>query len=349
MTDTKTASGTCISPDGSLPAGNDLPDVTLIGAAVLDVLARPVTPEVFTEGSASVKETRIAFGGDALNEATVLSRLGKKVSLITRVGDDEAGAAILRQLRSLGISGEGISVIPGLRTAVNIVLVDEAGERYFLTDPGSSLRTLEPADILPKLEGAGKICCLASMFVSERLPFPEVTKLFRFLKDSGRTVCMDVTKRKHGETLSDLRALLSCVDILFANAEEASLLTGTADPAGSARMLREAGVRCAVVKTGKKGCIVCAEDAFFSVPAFPDARCVDTTGAGDTFAAAFLYAWSEGCSLTDCACFANAAASTAVEHTGAVDGVTDPDKILRRFRAVRELPASILPPSSDHS
>ena len=52
MTDTKTASGTCISPDGSLPAGNDLPDVTLIGAAVLDVLARPVTPEVFTEGSA---------------------------------------------------------------------------------------------------------------------------------------------------------------------------------------------------------------------------------------------------------------------------------------------------------
>ena len=247
MTDTKTASGICISPDGSLPAGNDLPDVTLIGAAVLDVLARPVTQEVFTEGSASVKETRLAFGGDALNEATVLSRLGKKVSLITRVGDDEAGAAILRQLRSLGISGKGISVIPGLRTAVNIVLVDEAGERYFLTDPESSLRTLEPADILPKLEGAGKICCLASMFVSERLPFPEVTKLFRFLKDSGRTVCMDVTKRKHGETISDLRALLSCVDILFANAEEASLLTGTADPAGSARMLREAGVRCAVV------------------------------------------------------------------------------------------------------
>lgn len=227
--------------------------------------------------------------------------------------------------------------------------MDEAGERYFLTDPESSLRTLEPADILPKLEGAGKICCLASMFVSERLPFPEVTKLFRFLKDSGRTVCMDVTKRKHGETISDLRALLSCVDILFANAEEASLLTGTADPAGSARMLREAGVRCAVVKTGKKGCIVCAEDAFFSVPAFPNARCVDTTGAGDTFAAAFLYAWSEGYSLTDCACFANAAASTAVEHTGAVDGVTDPDKILRRFRAVRELPASILPLSSDHS
>ena len=66
-------------------------------------------------------------------------------------------------------------------------------------------------------------------------------------------------------------------------------------------------------------------------------------GAGDTFAAGFLYARSEGFSLTDCACFANAAASTAVEHTGAVDGVRDPDEILRRFRAVRELPVLNLP------
>lgn len=319
------------------------PDITLIGAAVLDVLARPVTPEVFREGSASVQETRLSFGGDALNEATVLSRLGKQVNLITRVGDDEAGRAILRQLHSLGISDAGVTVVPGLRTAVNIVLVDQAGERYFLTDPESSLRTLEPADILPKLAGAGRICCLASMFVSERLPVPEAAKLFRLLRDSGRTVCMDVTKRKHGETIADLRALLSCVDILFANAEEAALLTGAADPAASARLLKEAGAACAVVKTGKDGCIVCTKELFLSVPAFPAARCVDTTGAGDTFAAAFLFAWSEGLPLTDCACFANAAASTAVEHTGAVDGVTDPDEIRRRFRAVRELPVSILP------
>ena len=319
------------------------PDVTLIGAAVVDVLARPVTPEVFLEGSAAVRETRIAFGGDALNEATVLSRLGKKVSLITRVGDDEAGASILRQVRSLGISDAGVTVVPGLRTAVNIVLVDDAGERYFLTDPESSLRTLEPGDILPHLSETGRICCLASMFVSERLPVGDAADLFRRLKDLGRTVCMDVTKRKHGETIADLRDLLSLTDILFANAEEAALLTGTPDPAESARLLAEAGVSCAVVKTGKTGCIVREGDAFFSVPAYPEACCVDTTGAGDTFAAGFLYARSEGFSLTDCACFANAAASTAVEHTGAVDGVRDPDEILRRFRAVRELPVLTLP------
>ncbi len=326
-----------------------LPEITLMGAAVLDVLARPVTPEVFREGSASVKETRLAFGGDALNEAVVLSRLGKQVSLITRVGDDEAGASILRQVRSLGISDAGISVIPGLRTAVNIVLVDDAGERFFLTDPESSLRTLSLSDILPHLESAGKICCLASMFVSECLPVPDAAQLFRLLKDSGRTVCMDVTKRKHGETLPDLRALLSCVDIMFANAEEAALLTGTQDPAASARLLTEAGVGCAAVKTGRHGCVVSDGGRLLTVPAYPDARCVDTTGAGDTFAAAFLYACSEGYSLTDCACFANAAASAAVEHTGAVDGVTDFAEISRRHRAVRELHAATLPPSSDRS
>ncbi len=338
-----------MKPEMKTAAPAALPDVTLIGAAVIDILARPVTPEVFREGSAAVKETRVAFGGDALNEATVLSRLGKKAGLITRVGDDEAGASILRQVRSLGISDAGVTVIPGLRTAVNIVLVDDAGERFFLTDPESSLRTLCAADILPHLENAGQICCLASMFVSESLPVPDAAELFRLLKESGRTVCMDVTKRKHGETLKDLHALLPNIDILFANAEEAALLTGTADPAESARLLTEAGVQGAVVKTGKDGCIVRAGETMLRVPAYPDARCVDTTGAGDTFAAGFLYARSEGLPLSACACFANAAASTAVEHTGAVDGVTDPDEIFRRYRRVQELHASTLPPSSDHS
>ena len=66
-------------------------DFTIIGAAIIDILARPVTPDVFLSGSQPVKEVRLCYGGDALNEAVVLARFGKRVDLFTKVGGEEAG------------------------------------------------------------------------------------------------------------------------------------------------------------------------------------------------------------------------------------------------------------------
>ena len=77
-------------------------DITVIGAAIIDVLAGPVDESVFEKGSQPVNSTRLAFGGDALNEAVVLSQLGAKVELISKVGNDEAGKRVLDFLQEIG-------------------------------------------------------------------------------------------------------------------------------------------------------------------------------------------------------------------------------------------------------
>ncbi len=308
-------------------------DITIIGNAVVDVLAGPVSPEVFETGSQAVRETRLSFGGDALNEAVILSRFGKRAELISKVGRDEAGVQVLRFLRESGLSADSVIVDPQTATSVNIVLVDGRGERYFLTDPCGSQRRLAKPEVRPYLADAAGIVSFASLFVSPLLDIPAMTRLFEEIKRTpGRILAADLTKAKRGETLSDLRGLLPYVDYIFPNEEEIALLTGESDPFVNAGFLLEAGVSCAAVKLGSRGCLLRTRDGHEWIPAYPVKECVDTTGAGDSFAAGFLWALSEGMPLRECGYFACAAASCAVERMGATDGIVSLEEPMKRFR-----------------
>ena len=127
-------------------------DITIIGNAIIDVLAKPVNAKVFETGSQPMENIKLAFGGDALNQAVVLAHLGKKVDLISKVGNDEAGSRILRFLKDSGIAIDKIIIESGIDTSINIVLIDEQGERHFLTNPLGSQRKLAEDDIYPYLD-----------------------------------------------------------------------------------------------------------------------------------------------------------------------------------------------------
>ena len=116
-------------------------DITIIGAAILDILAAPINNSIFQKGSLPMEAISLSFGGDALNEAVVLSQLGVDVELISKVGNDEAGKRILDFLKEKGVTAK-IKIEENLQTGINIVLIDEKGERSFLTNPNSSLRKL---------------------------------------------------------------------------------------------------------------------------------------------------------------------------------------------------------------
>lgn len=312
-------------------------NLTIIGNSVIDVLAGPVSEKVFQAGSHPMERIKLSFGGDALNEAVILSQLGRKVDLISKIGDDESGARILSFLQKHGISTGNIVVEPQTDTSVNIVLVDEKGERSFLTNPKGSQRRLSYKDVLPRLETAADIISFASIFVSADLDIPAMTALFREIKKkTGRILVADMTKAKNGERLEDLRGFLPYIDYLLPNAAEAALLTGTEDPFASAEQLVKAGVSCAVIKCGAKGCVIKTENEWYQIPAYPVKQCIDTTGAGDCFAAGFLWALSEGMELEACGRFACAAASCAVEYLGATDGGLSSDEVFRRYVSIGE-------------
>ena len=305
-------------------------DISVIGTGVVDVLVGNVDEKIFSRGSTPVDFVTSSFGGDALNQAVVLSRLGKRVQWINKVGDDDAGQQILRYASDNGVDVSRVTIQAGLPTGITIVLVDAAGERRFLTNPRGSLRKLAIEDILPHVDDMAKIVSFAGMFISPLLDIPSMEKLFSRIKSSGRTLAVDMKNPKHGETLSDLSGVLKYVDYFLPNETELAALTGSTDVDENISALLACGVKCAVVKRGGKGCVLACGDERQKISACPVEKVVDTTGAGDSFTAGFLFALSEGRSLVECAKFASATASCSVEQVGAVTGVTSLEKVFGR-------------------
>ena len=116
--------------------------VTVIGAAVVDIMAGPVDKSLFDKGSVPAEHMGISCGGDALNESVILSRLGMDTEIVSLLGKDGPSEMIFRCLRDNGISGKKVTVDEEIVTGTNIVLVDGEGERSFITNPVSSLRKL---------------------------------------------------------------------------------------------------------------------------------------------------------------------------------------------------------------
>lgn len=312
-------------------------EAMIFGAAIGDVLVRPVPETLSTAGSTPVDSIRLSLGGDALNESTVLARLGHSVSLATVLGADGMAETIRSHCQRERIDLRA-ACVPGMDTGINVVLVGEDGERRFLTNPNGSLRKLGLDDILPQLEteafAQARIVCLASLFVSPMLTLADTEALFARVKAAGKILCADTTKRKRGETLEDAKGALQHLDYFFPNFEEAQLLTGSGTPDEVADRLLDAGVKNVALKLGGKGSLLKNAKERALVPAYPDARCVDTTGAGDTFAGAMLCAILEGESMARCGAFANATASLCVEKLGATAAALDRAEIERRRDAI---------------
>ncbi len=308
-------------------------EVTVIGAAIMDISAGPVSKEIFTRGSVPANKMKMAFGGDALNEATILSILGADASLVSVVGDDEIGSKIKDHCHEKGINSDMLTTCEGMTTGMNIVLSDEEGERYFITNPESSLRKLSLEHILPHVDKFSDIVSFASIFVSPMLGISEMAELFSKIKEKpGRILISDMTTAKKGEKVDDLKDVLKHIDYLIPNTREAELLTGESDLIKNARIFSEYGVKNVVIKCGKDGCVYKAGGEEGAVPAF-NADVVDTTGAGDSFVAGFIYGLTKDMKIAECCKFANAVASIVTEDIGTTGNLKGYDQVIERINA----------------
>ena len=156
-------------------------------------------------------------------------------------------------------------------------------------------------------------------------------KLFTLAHASGARTALDmrVSEREYDHAL--LEACFRKTDYFLPSEREAVWLTGeTGSPEKMAQALHKMGAANCVIKLGAQGCYVSADGIEAHIPAFP-CRCVDTTGAGDTFVGSFLYAKSQGWDTLASARFACAAGSVAVEHVGANTAIRSKDQVLARM------------------
>lgn len=295
------------------------PEIVIIGAAIIDVLARPVSTSVFETGSYPVEDIHMTTGADALNEATILAKKGRKVQLETVIGRDEAGKFIQNHCERTGIIARPECIREDERTGMNIVLVEEDGTRSFLTNPHGTLRSLQMDYIQMPFPESAKIICFASIFVFPKIGPDELEQIFSEAKAQGKNVCADMTKRKNDETLEDMAEAFSYIDYLFPNEEEAKLLTGAGTVEEAAALIKSAGVRNVIIKGGNRGCYIQTDVEKYWVDAEKDVECIDTTGAGDSFVAGFLNALLDGKTMEECARDGNSYGAKSVQYVGATE------------------------------
>jgi len=300
------------------------PDVVCVGILVADVIVRPVSrlPAAGTLGLVDSIELR--GGGCALNTSSCLARLGLRSAALGKVGSDTFGEFVLRLLRERDVDAEGVLRDPELPTSASVALVDPAGERTFLHVRGANAALR--ADELGERPFAGRALHVAGALVLDALDGEPTARLLAEARRRGIRTSVDTVFDAGGRWERLLPALPHC-DLVTPGLAEASGITGEEYPTGAARRLRDIGVGVAAVTLGPDGCYVAGEGFDGHVPGF-EVAAVDGTGAGDAFAAGFLYGLLAEWPLERCARFANAAGALATTALGAFEGVGDLDRTL---------------------
>jgi sugar/nucleoside kinase (ribokinase family) len=292
-------------------------EVFCVGNAVADVLARPVDALAAPGASQPLEDVVLGPGGNGVNTAIALARLGIRVALAAPVGGDRLGEILRQSVRAEGVDDSNMKTFKEAKTAASVVLVDSSGERRLLHFRGASGQ-LSAQHLNWDLVKGSRIFHYASAFALPNFDGAPLVEALSHARQLGCLTSMNPCWDTCGRWLPLIEPALRYVDYFYPNQEEGQQLTGESEPAGIARRLRSLGVKAVVVKLGARGCYVESAGEAFISPGFA-VHSVDTTGAGDCFEAAFLAALCRGSTLAEAARFANAAGALATLGMGGGD------------------------------
>jgi len=256
--------------------------------------------------------TILAPGGSAGNTIFALAKLHESTVFLGKIGDDVAGDFFRNKLVDLGGSEESFRVIEGGVTGRCLSMITPDSERTMRTDLGIA-SSLTAEDIKhTDFEGVDHVHVEGYLLYLEGV----TEKILSVAEECGCTISIDLATFEIVRLKRDLLARLieDYVDVVFANEDEAAEFTGTKDPVEQAAILAEI---CPVValKLGAEGCYLQDEFGVYIV-AGQKVEVVDTTAAGDFWAAGFLHGWLNGVPLPQCGEFGTIAASEVIQVVG---------------------------------
>ncbi len=263
-------------------------------------------------------------GGKGANQAVAAARLGRRVAMVGRVGDDASGQVLRDALDGDGVDTSALLTTPGVPSGVALIAVQEDGDNAIVVSPGANGR-VSPGDVsVAAVQDAMVVLCQAE------IPMEAVVEATRVAE--GITVWNPAPAPTDGVPLE----LLDSVDIVIPNETELATLAGWDGPVDDMDLVAELAGRlptaAVVVTMGARGALVVAGDDAVHVPA-PVVVPVDTTAAGDSFCAAIADQLVQGHDLVTAAAFAvrvGAATTLAAGAQSSLPTLTEVDDRLRR-------------------
>jgi sugar/nucleoside kinase (ribokinase family) len=289
-----------------------------------DILVRPVNE--FRWGTSTwVDEFVEDMGGNGSNVSYVLARLGVPAKVLGMVGRDERGEGVLRKLTGVGVDVSAVERSVG-PTTTTICVANSTGNRLFLQQPGSSLESFaEPVKFTPALCQGFSHYHQANLYSVANLR-KHSAETMRRARQAGLTISVDTGWATDGRWMEILAPALPYTDLLFVNEEESAMLTGHSEPAAIVRALRDHGATGIALKLGARGSLLFLGEERIECPPFA-VEVVDTTGAGDNYAAGFLAALFRGFGYYEAGCVANATGAISVTQLGAVRAARTWDEV----------------------
>jgi sugar/nucleoside kinase (ribokinase family) len=311
----------------------ELYDVAAIGNAIVDVIAPAddafLSAESLDKGAMMLVDearsgdlySRMAAGvetsgGSAGNTIAGVASFGGRAAYMGKVSNDQLGDVFAHDMRAIGAHFDTAPLIGGPATARSLINVTPDGERTMCTFLGASVE-FTPEDVDAAVIEAAKIVYLEGYLFDAPAARRAFAKTAGLARASGRMVAITLSDgfvvERHREGL--LAFLETQVDLVFANDTEAMALMETSDFDTALAGLR-AKVKIAAVTRSAQGSVIAAGAETFAVPAFPVEKVVDTTGAGDQYAAGFMFGLAKGRPLNVCGQLGSLAASEVISHYG---------------------------------
>jgi sugar/nucleoside kinase (ribokinase family) len=310
-------------------------DVLGFGNAIVDVIARAeddflVKQEMRKGGMSLIDEARAqsiydamgpaveVSGGSAANTIVGVAGFGAKAGFVGKVKDDELGRAFAHDIRAAGVAFDTPPAADGPSTARCYIMVTPDGERTMNTFLGAA-QDLHPNDVDADTVAASSIIYLEGYLWDPPHAKEAFRKAAKIAHDAKRQVALTLSDafcvgRYRAEFLDLIRT--GTVDLVFANESELLSLYETSSFDSAVAALRNEA-KLAVVTRSEKGCAVVSKSGVEAVPAAPISKLVDATGAGDLFAAGFLFGLARGRDHKTAARLGGIAAAEVIQHIGA--------------------------------
>jgi sugar/nucleoside kinase (ribokinase family) len=299
-------------------------DAVVFGNVTLDIICLTVN-DVPRYESLLFDQVAVMPGGCGSNVAFGLGTLGISTALICCIGDDAPGRILKDFWAKAGINLEFVKQIKNQTTAVSIGLIDSDAQPRFVHTPGANaFLNADDLDISLLIKEKVKFLHIGGFFVLPGVSHERLPKLLAIARQNGIVTTLDVVRSVRMNDPTPLWPCMPNLDIFLCNQIESARLSGNEDLEKASSFLRNKGVKAVIVKLGSKGCWVDSEEFTGIIPA-PNTTAIDTTGAGDAFAAGMIAALVRGKNLKEACSEGNQAGAQMVTKIGAIGGWLNQD------------------------